>query len=387
MERGAWSHWRRRWGLDVLLLAVLLAGGLVATGFLLGDDLYLYADNPGQFARLWFAADCTLPAQGRLVGWVPFWYAGSPELQFYPPGAVLLGLLIKALSLGQFSTVAAYQATMVLAYLLPVVTAYAFLRWAGFGRAGATLAGVIALTFPELWGGVEGVMVGMLGDRLAFALFPVAVACGVVALEGDGRARIARSVTFGVVLSAIFLLHPFHVVAPWLAVSFYWMARASAWPRGAWFRRALVALGTPVLVTLGLTAWWFVPLVAHRSFATPSLRANIDGFLYWLQAGQFPLFVVLASSSLLALRRPGRGRALVIALIALPLVLVAFIVFSYVVLIDRLGFYILDPIRFIDEVYFPVLLLAAIGLGEVLHATRVTHHASRNTHHASRFWC
>src|SRR5512136_154291 len=135
------GQWARRWGPDVLLLAVLLAGGLAVAGFLLRNDLYLYADNPGQFARLWFAADYTLPTQGRLIGWVPFWYAGSPELQFYPPGAVLLGLLIKALSLGLLPTVAAYQLTMVVAYLLPAVTAYAFVRWAGFGRAGATLAG------------------------------------------------------------------------------------------------------------------------------------------------------------------------------------------------------------------------------------------------------
>jgi hypothetical protein len=365
------GQWARRWGPDALLLAALLAGGLLAVGFLLGNDLYLYADNPGQFARLWFAADYTLPMQGRLIGWVPFWYAGSPELQFYPPGAVLLGLLIKALTLGQLSTVAAYQLTMVAAYLLPALTAYAFVRWAGFGRAGATLAGAIALTFPELWGGVEGVMVGMQGDRLAFALFPVAVACGIAALDaGAERRRLAFSLACGVVLSAIFLLHPFHVVAPWLAVLFYWLARVRSISAGEWLRRALVGLGLPVLVTLGLTAWWFLPLAAHSSFAMPSLRANLDGFLYWLQAGQFPLYVVLAFTSLLALRRPGRPRALVVALIALPLVLVAFIVFSYVVLIDRFGFYTLDPIRFIDEVYFPVLLLTAMGVGCTMQDAR-----------------
>jgi hypothetical protein len=171
-------------------------------------------------------------------------------------------------------------------------------------------------------------------------------------------------------LSAIFLLHPFHVVAPWLAVLFYWLARVRSVSAGEWARRALVALGLPILVTLGLTAWWFVPLAAHSSFAAPALRANLDGFLYWLQAGQFPLYVVLALTSLLALRRPGRPRALVVALVALPLVLVAFIVFSYTVLIDRFGFYTLDPIRFIDEVYFPVLLLAAMGVGSIIQDAR-----------------
>jgi len=425
---GAGVHW---WGPDAVLLVGLLIAGLLASGFLLGNDLYLYADNPGQFARLWFAADYTLPTQGRLIGWVPFWYAGSPELQFYPPGAVLLGLLIKALSLGLLPTVAAYQLTMVAAYLLPAITAYAFVRWAGFGRAGATLAGAIALTFPELWGGVEGVLVGMLGDRLAFALFPVAVMCGVEALD-RGRRRVAWGLACGVVLSAIFLLHPFHVVAPWLAVLFYWLAEGitrlpgglrppfprwtsgspsqarawqtpteqqGTWPRGEWLRRAFVGLGLPVLVTLGLTAWWFVPLVAHSSFAAPALRANLDGFLYWLQAGQFPLYAVLSLTSLLVLRRPGRPRALVIALIALPVVLVAFIVFSYVVLIDRFGFYTLDPIRFIDEVYFPVLLLTAMGIGCTMqdagcrlqvtgHRSQVTGHRSQvagRTQHVSRF--
>ncbi len=411
----------RRWGPDALLLAVLLAGGLAAVGFLLRNDLYLYADNPGQFARLWFAADYTLPTQGRLIGWVPFWYAGSPELQFYPPGAVLLGLLIKALSLGLLPTVAAYQLTMVAAYLLPAITAYAFVRWAGFGRAGATLAGAIALTFPELWGGVEGVLVGMLGDRLAFALFPVAVLCGVAALDaGAERRRLALGLACGVVLSAIFLLHPFHVVAPWLAVAFYWLAEGitrlpgglrppfTRWASGspnqarvwqtpteqkeAWLRRAFVGLGLPVLVTLGLTAWWFAPLAAHGSFAAPALRANLDGFLYWLQAGQFPLYAVLALTSLLVLRRPGQARALVISLIVLPLVLVAFILFSYVVLIDRFGFYTLDPIRFIDEVYFPVLLLTAMGIGCMMQdagrrsqVAGRTRHVSRITFHVSRF--
>ncbi|MBU1749378.1 MAG: hypothetical protein KKA73_16960 [Chloroflexi bacterium] len=223
----------------------------------------------------------------------------------------------------------------------------------------------------------------MQGDRLAFALFPIAVMCGIMALEADQR-RLAWGLACGVVLGAIFLLHPFHVVAPWLAVLVYWLMRVRSVPASEWARRALVGLGLPVLVTLGLTAWWFLPLMAHNSFATPSLRANIDGFLYWLQAGQFPLYAVLALTSLLALRQPGRPRALVVALIALPVMLVAFIIFCYVVLIDQLGFYTLDPIRFIDEVYFAILLLAAIGLGSLVQIADRGPRASHLTFYVSR---
>ena len=54
--------------------------------------------------------------------------AGYPELQFYPPGSVLLGILLHLLTLGQLTPELIYNLIPALAFVLPLFTCFAFLR-------------------------------------------------------------------------------------------------------------------------------------------------------------------------------------------------------------------------------------------------------------------
>jgi len=52
----------------------------------------------------------------------------------------------------------------------------------------------------------------------------------------------------------------------------------------------------------------------------------------------------------------------VVSAFIMAVTLVAFMIFDHVVLIDMLGFYLLDPVRFIAEVYLVLVLFAGLGL-------------------------
>ena len=56
--------------------------------------------------------------------WNRGWWAGYPELQFYPPGAAYLGALVAWPTRGVLSLETAYVSVLWLTYLLPGVTTY-----------------------------------------------------------------------------------------------------------------------------------------------------------------------------------------------------------------------------------------------------------------------
>src|SRR5713101_6796961 len=97
--------------------------------------------------------------------WNPDWWAGYPELQFYPPGFAYAGALLQRASVNALSVSAAYQALVWIAYLAPGLTA--FLALARLLRSGwlALPGAFVALTLSAgTTSGVEGgVHIGMIG--------------------------------------------------------------------------------------------------------------------------------------------------------------------------------------------------------------------------------
>jgi hypothetical protein len=336
---------------DLGALALLVAISLVTCGFLLRNDLFLYGDHPGQFMRLWYP----LRVSGRLLGWNPLWYAGYPELQFYPPGFVLLGWALDVLTLRHLPAVALYQLLVFLAYLLPGITVYALIVTVSGSRFAALVCGVLALLFAELWGGATSVFVGLVAERLAFGLAPLVLLAGWKALHA-ARPLIWWLAT-GLALAATVLMHPFHALAPVLFLTF----AALLLPR-RWANLRDLALAT--FMSLGLVAFWLLPLMAHNSYAAPMLRANLAQTLDWLFKPSVRSYLwagLLIPFALLAVRRRAFA-AFVGSAWATILVLVALVLLDHLVLIDRLGFYVLDPVRFLAEVYLFLVLLAGLGL-------------------------
>jgi len=141
-------------------LALLVAYGTAFAGRALGTDLPLFDDHPGQLYRV----QHVLTRGPAPWAWEPGWWAGYPELQFYPPGAAYTAALLSWASLGALRAEGAYQAVVWIAYLLPGLTSYlALARILGSGWL-ALPGAFVALSFAGGTSGVEGgVHVGMLG--------------------------------------------------------------------------------------------------------------------------------------------------------------------------------------------------------------------------------
>src|SRR2546425_98288 len=110
-----------------------------------------FDDHPGQLYRLWHVMNYG-PAPWA---WDRGWWAGYPELQFYPPGFAYLGALLAWATTGVLDVGTVYQALLWLAYLLPGVTTYVVLarltglRW--LALAGAFGALLLAAALTAFW--------------------------------------------------------------------------------------------------------------------------------------------------------------------------------------------------------------------------------------------
>jgi len=231
-------------------LLLLIGFGVVFAANTLGGSMLGFDDHPGQLYRVWHVMT-NGPAPWA---WNRGWWAGYPELQFYPPGAAYLTALLAWPARGVVSLETVYHGVVWLTYLLPgVTTLVALSRLAG--SAWLALPGAfVALTLSAgVTSGVEGgVHVGMVGARLAWALLPLLLWVLVPWIDGDRPAPPA--VPF--ILGAIVLLHPAQ-----LPTAVALVALAGGW-RAPRRRRALQALSS-LGAAAALTAFWTLPLLAR----------------------------------------------------------------------------------------------------------------------------
>ncbi len=342
---------------DILALLILALGALAAAGFLLRDDVFIYGDHPGHYWLTWFTLQVAIPEQGNVAAWMPAWYAGYQELQFYPPGFAMLAWLLHAVSFEQLSPAFSYQLVFFLAYALPGFTIYYALRHLRFGILTAFAGGVLGLTFPTIFAGTTAPFIGMIGSRLAFALNPLILVWLMDVAHGRGWRYWFPGVF---ALAAAILLHPYHEIGILLAVAIYVLvARLN-------LLRAGFAVVSAVVMAVLLDAFWLVPLVMYASSEmVPILRTTFDQTRRFLTDAELYLLAFLGLGSLLYFRSGSdrQQRDFVITLLVLVVVLAAAMVAIHFVLIDSLNIYALDPIRLIGEYYLALILLAAIGLG------------------------
>ena len=101
-------------------MAIVVGYGVAFAATALGFSLIAFDDHPGQLYRLWHVVT---------HGWAPWtwnpgWWAGYPELQFYPPAFAYAGAFIHLASGKTISIVASYQTLIWLAYLAPALTVW-----------------------------------------------------------------------------------------------------------------------------------------------------------------------------------------------------------------------------------------------------------------------
>jgi hypothetical protein len=332
-----------------LPLALLLGYGVAFAARALGVGPLAFDDHPGQLARLWHVV-----REGPAPwAWNDGWWAGYPELQFYPPGWFYVGAALSWLTLGLLSPPAIYQALLWITYLAPGVTAFLLLRRL-LGAAWPALPGaflVLAFTGDPAGGAASavegGVRIGMVGARLAWALLPL-LTFTLVPWIGRGG-RFPRSAV--ALIAAIILTHPTHTPAALAIVA----ASVLATPAP---RRGGVQATLGVLIALGLVAFWLLPLL---------LRLQETRALAWGSLTLAPLLTPFGAGLLgLALVATSRRGAGVIALHAVWLAALAVALDALVA--EPLGVRFLPADRVADGAWMTLLIASGVGAGVIVHA-------------------
>ena len=323
-------------------LVLLLGFGVAFAAASLGGSMLGFDDHPGQLYRVWHVMNYG-PAPWA---WDRGWWAGYPELQFYPPGFAYLGALFAWPTTGVLDIGTVYQALLWLAYLLPGVTTYVVLARLTGLRWLALPGAFVALTLSAgLASGVDGgVRTGMVGARLAWALLPSLL--GLLARWAEDERPLSPAVPL--LLAAVTLLHPAQLPA---AVALVVLAACA---RGPWWQRARGALRALILAA-ALTAFWTLPLFLRLA----ETRALAWGTLSLGEVAR-PLPIVLAALAVAGLldRTPaGAGERL--ALWWLPAMVV-------VTALDRLaaeplGIRWLPAARVVDGAWIALVVAGGVG--------------------------
>ena len=342
-----------RWRVAIPLLLVLaygLAFGIAA----FGGSTPAFDDHPGQLYR----ARHVVAYGWAPWAWDPGWFAGYPELQFYPPGysyavAALHGILAPGLSSREWPLDRAYQAMLWITYLAPGVTTYAALvRILGNGWF-ALPGAFVALTLSAgLASGVEGgVHMGMLPARLGWALLPLLVVALRRWIEDGGRTPWLAVP----LVAAITLTHPTH-----LPTAVALVALAALCGAGPPHRRFAQALGVLALAA-GLTAFWTVPLIAHRA----DTRALAFGALSTAESFlDRPLLLVLTAGAFVAAGVAGQSRTARVV-VWLPWVMAA-VVFIDAAGLEPAGVRWLPADRVADGFWLAAVLAGGVAAGRGL---------------------
>lgn len=352
-----WPH--RLISADAPALAGLALVAWQIAGFLLRDDVFLYGDHPGHYWITWYTLNISEPLHHRLIDWIPYWYAGYPELQFTPPGYVFLASLLNVITFGRLATPSIYEIVAFIGYALPGLTFYVAVRHLRFERRAAFLAGLFALVFPAFFDGATGLFIGEIGSRIALALNALVLVWTIDWLEKRGT----RYAWFaGLALAAVILAHPYHAIGVMLAVGLYAVVR----------RQPIAEAGIRLMIVAGpalaLDAFWLAPLAAHSSTAmVPVIRATLDQTWRVITDGSLLPYALLAVPVVWRIARENDSarRAAMITLIGLPFLLGAAMLGTHVVLIDRLGSYQVDPVRMVGEYLLSLIWLAALGSSQI----------------------
>ena len=339
----------------MLPLVLLLAFGVAFAGASLGGAMLGFDDHPGQLYRVWHV----LTYGPAPWAWDRGWWAGYPELQFYPPGVAYIGALLAWATAGVLDLRAVYQGLLWLAYLLPGVTTYVALTRLTAERWMALPFSFVALTLSaDLASGVNGgVRTGMVGARLAWALLPLLL----VLLAQWVEERRPLSPAVAVLLAGLTLLHPAQLPAAVALIALATGLRAPWWPSA---RQALKALG----LAAALTGFWTLPLL----FRLAETRALAWGALSLADVMR-PLPIVLVGLAVAGvIDGAPSGAGVRLALWWMPAAMLVTALDRLVM--EPLGIRWLPADRVVDGTWMALLLaagVAAVRLARRLEAERL----------------
>jgi hypothetical protein len=334
---------------------MLLAYGVAFAAQAFGRGVPAFDDHPGQFFRLWHALERSLPGGAWTADWNPDWWAGYPELQFYPPGFVLAGLFIRLVALWAIPVETVYQLLGAVVLLLPAVTTYLLLArihgdpWLALAPAflALTLSGGLRTGIEESlrWGTMTG--------RLAFGLLPLLLLALRPWVEGGSPARWAPLVG-----AAVILAHPVAVPPALVVLATAGLIALARQPRRRVVRTALVLLGLMHL----LAAFWLLPLLARRAWMTPLAWGTFSAADLAAEILARPIFVALVLGTIAGLASAiRRGRAFEILVGVLPVPLAGLLGLD--ALLFAAGWSPIEPARVVDALLLGCLWTSGLALG------------------------
>jgi hypothetical protein len=321
----------------------------------LGGGLLIFDDHPGQLFRLWHGLH-----RGLLPWeWNPDWWAGYPELQFYPPGYVLMGGAIHLASLRSLAPETIYQLLLWVAYLAPGITSFWLMARACRNPWVALFTALTVLTMSAgSRSGVEGgLRIGMIAARLGLGLLPLLA----LALSGWQERGGRPSGWTAPLLAGLLLLHPAHAPAGILLV----LLAGVFGPGGDARRQRLVQTVWLLALAAGLTGFWTIPLGARLEYALPLAWGEFSLGGLGLQILSRPLLAVAASGAALGLAlvsRRGDTRGAALSLVALPPVLLVTVAVDALI-VEPWGIRWLPADRLLDSLYLALVLSAGLGIG------------------------
>ena len=305
------THWYGELTGDALVpLALYLAGlwlcrSALAGVFPEGDDV------PFHLARAAFGFR-EIFGRGHIDGWSPLFGAGSQNFLLYGPGVSLLFSAVKVGSFNALNDNHAFALVMCLSYASIGPAGWFMARSAGLGRRAAGLTGAAVMAVSIAFSvGLAGIFdLGLVANGIAAPLWCVGVGFFLRTLfDRKRRDQVGLAVAMvAMAITHIPTLTSFTLTAVILGLFAFPRLRS----RGAVGRRLAWTAG----VTLGLVAWWLIPLALDHDprqplsdWATPPWGQRLEelasgrfGLSHWLA-----LVVMLGFVGVLVQPWPGRS--------------------------------------------------------------------------------
>lgn len=355
------------WIFNLIPLLIIMVAGYAAFNYLFTTEPFVYDDHGFHYATLNYVLSETLPQYHRIIDWNSSWFAGIPELQFYPPGFIYIGVFIYLISLGLLSIGAIYQIVILIALFLSGLAGYFLLQRAGFPKWAALISGLILLLYPGgASGTLFGVVFGLLNSRIALGLVVLITLTYIETLINPSKnsPKLLTVLFIGILV----LMHPYHLFLALIAMFsqlFAWCRIGLAEPRKD-LRRAVIL----VSIGIGLSAFWWVPLIIHSDYMAKmqvwSAGAKFKDLIYSLSGDFTQKFFLgvycLTGISLLYVRYTARQKSILAGLLLTPVLMLAFLFFVRIVLMGLIKFHSIDPWRLQDDFYFSIMLSSGLGI-------------------------
>lgn len=215
--------------------------------------------------RLWFIKEEI--QQGKFSEWMPYIYGGWPFFHFYHPLFYVLSLPVILFS----NPIVALKIMTVIAYAIALVGTFAGAYLLLKDKKIALFASVAYFLSSQFL--FNATVSGALPRLTAIALVPLVSSLLIKAIEEKTKKYIIAS---GIALAVIFMIHISVAVPVFIIGGFYALYEAYENKNIDAIKKCLIM----VIIALGISAAWIIPLFAEKSYANFSGSSELGTPLF-----------------------------------------------------------------------------------------------------------